>query len=408
VYQGSGQIFSKKAQSVLLIDGNIQESVRMQKKETGKLNQPKQAGKNGKSEAAAVAGEGLATAKTQGTRAALREEILAGLWKPGTFLPSVRKLGERFQTPKSSIHNILKLLQEEGLLQLHPTRGARVNHYSPEQPCLRRFFLRPSDFGSFNYLPGAAGLINGVMRGAEKKNAEILLSFTDSENVTEEILEAFHAGEIQGVIYGQCRNYKALIDPLEKAKVPYVVAHDIHHLEVLKCFLDYRKIVQQAMEYLLARGHREIAFWCGSPDDFIYREGIMEYLRLVDEYHLEFHKEWLEINVISAEKYSGGFFRQKKMPSAVITMRDYRAKIFFEQAAACGLKIPQDISVLSWDNNTWPGAERAGLTTYLEPLSQLGEMAVKLLQQWVVEGIRPENFQAECPLIERDSVQVLR
>jgi hypothetical protein len=35
-------------------------------------------------------------------------------------------------------------------------------------------------------------------------------------------------------------------------------------------------------------------------------------------------------------------------------------------------------------------------------------MAVKLLQQWVVEGIRPENFQAECPLIERDSVQVLR
>ncbi len=377
----------------------------MRKSITGRQKQARQ---NGNSKASSASDEEQSPAKIQGTRAALREEILSGLWKPGTFLPSVRKLGDRFHTPKSSIHNILKLLQEEGLLQLHPTRGARVNHYSPEQPRLRRFFLRPSDFGSFNYLPGAAGLINGVMRGAEKKNAEILLSFTDSENVTEEILEAYHAGEIQGVIYGQCRNYQALIRPLEQAMVPYVVAHDIHHLEVLKCFLDYRKIVQQAMEYLLARGHRKIAFWCGSPDDFIYREGIMEYLRLVDEYHLEFHKEWLEINVISAEKYSGGFFRQKQLPSAVITMRDYRAKIFYEQAAACGLQIPQDISVLSWDNVTWPGAEREGLTTYQEPLSQLGEMAVNLLQHWVVQGSRPENFQGTCSLIERDSVRALR
>lgn len=134
----------------------------------------------------------------------------------------------------------------------------------------------------------------------------------------------------------------------------------------------------------------------------------MEYLRMVDEYHLDFRKEWLEVNVITEEKYSGGFFRQKKLPGAVITMRDYRAKIFFEQAAACGLKIPQDISVLSWDNVTWPGAERAGLTTFQEPLSQLGEMAVNLLQQWVVQGISPENYQAESPLVERDSVRTLR
>lgn len=298
-------------------------------------------------------------------------------------------------------------MQEEGLLQLHPRRGARISYNPLQKNRLCRFFLRPSDFGTFNYLPCATGLINGIMRGAEKKNAEILLSFSDSETVTDEILNAHNSGEIQGVIYGQCRNYQALLHPLQKANIPCVVAHDIHNLPVVRCFLDYRKIVRQAMEYLLERGHRQIAFWCGETKEFIYREGMMEYLRLIDEHHLEFCKEWLQVNLVGTETYNGAFFRQKQLPSAVIVMRDYRAKFFYELAAAYGVKVPEDISVISWDNVTWPDAAVMGVTSYQEPLTQLGETAVALLQQWVMQGRRPENCQIDCSLVERCSVRSL-
>ena len=65
--------------------------------------------------------------KAKGTRAELREMILSGYFKPGTFLPSVRELAERLQIPKSTVHVILKMLHTEGLIQLQPKRrGALV------------------------------------------------------------------------------------------------------------------------------------------------------------------------------------------------------------------------------------------------------------------------------------------
>ncbi|MDD3117027.1 MAG: substrate-binding domain-containing protein [Victivallaceae bacterium] len=346
--------------------------------------------------------------KVRGTRAALREEIISGRWKPGTYLPSVRKLGERFAASKSSIHNILKMLQDEGLLQLSPGRGALITGYSPDQPRLNHLFFRTSDFGTFNYLPVISALMSGVFRGAECKNIEVTISFNDSDNLTEAMINAYSLGEIQGIIYGQCHNYEDLILPLEKSGIPYVVSHEIHGLNVAKCALDFRLITRDAIDYLVKRGHRKIGFWCGSVEDFIYREGMKEYLRLIDEYQLEFRQEWLVLNISSEQdKGADAFFKQKNLPTAVFTMRDYRAKILYEAAARHKIRIPEDISVVSWDNATWPDANAAGLTSFVEPLHELGENSVAMLQQWVTSGERPENCMITCPIIERNSVKTI-
>ena len=68
--------------------------------------------------------------KIQGSRDFLRQEILSGYYKQGTYLPSVRCLAVRLKLSKSSVHNILKMLQEEGLLVLNPGRGALAERVS--------------------------------------------------------------------------------------------------------------------------------------------------------------------------------------------------------------------------------------------------------------------------------------
>ena len=99
---------------------------------------------------------------------------------------------------------------------------------------------------------------------------------------------------------------------------------------------------------------------------------------------------------------------REELPTAFFTVRDYRAGWFFEAAEQLGLRIPEEISLLSFDNHTWRGAEQAKLTTFAEPLREQGEQAVKLLGDWVLSGSRPASVEFKPKLIERASVSAPR
>ena len=288
--------------------------------------------------------------KIQGSRDFLRQEILSGYYKPGTYLPSVRCLAVRLKLSKSSVHNILKMLQEEGLLVLNPGRGALIAEFHPEKPLLKRIFLRPADYGSFNYMQIISRSMNGVFAAAERKNVEVNISFSDSEGMTDAMINAHSQGMIQGVIYIQCRNYAGLIRPLEKASIPYVIANDMHGFPAVKCGIDFRAMTRRDM-------------------DALFRT-----------------------------------FDLCPAPTAYFTVRDYRASMVYAAAACRNLRIPRDLSVISFDDCTWDGAASAGLTTFREPLEELGENAVDLLQQWVASGKRPESRILIPELVERGSV----
>lgn len=345
--------------------------------------------------------------KIRGCRDFLRQEIISGSYKPGTYLPSVRALGERLEISKSAVHMILKMLQEEGLLQLSPGRGALVTEYPSGKPVLRRFYMRPSDFGSFGYLPVAMHSLCGACHAAEMKNAEALISFSDSEGMTESMINAYSRGDIQGVIYLQCQSYEDLIRPLEKAGIPYVIAHDMHGFKAVKGGVDFRKITRAAVDYLRQRGHSRIGLLAGAEKDYIYQESILSYRQTLEEYGLEFRPEWLitDVHHLPTDPLLKAL-GSRKAPTAFFTVRDYRAKVLFAAAAFKGLRIPRDISVISFDDCTWPEAALQGLTTFHEPLHELGENAVDMLQRWVVDGKAPANRLLEVPLIERGSVSI--
>ena len=188
--------------------------------------------------------------KVQGGRAYLREAILSGKYKPGSYLPSARSVGAKLKISKSTVHNIFRLLQEEGLVQLYPGRGVLVLGSAVSNLVLKRFFMKTSDFGTFSYLPVASQLLLGACSGAEMKNAEYIMSFSDADTVTDEIITLYTKGDIQGVIYLQCNNYADLIKPLEKAGIPCVIASDMNGFDTAKVYVDLREIARNAVRYL--------------------------------------------------------------------------------------------------------------------------------------------------------------
>ena len=72
--------------------------------------------------------------------------------------------------------------------------------------------------------------------------------------------------------------------------------------------------------------------------------------------------------------------------------------------AMLGLSVPEDLSVIGYDDISWPSAESQGLTTIRQPLDEMGHIALELLDEYFRTGIPPVSRTVSPSLIERSSV----
>jgi LacI family transcriptional regulator len=167
-----------------------------------------------------------------------------------------------------------------------------------------------------------------------------------------------------------------------------------------------------AVNYLLERGHRDIAFFCGSLRD----KGVMEkrlqgYRRALKEQGVPYdEKKVFEGNI----NYENGItlarrFLEAKLPaSAVFVAADILAigaiKAFYD----AGLRVPGDVSIMGFDNLQLSCYMCPGLTTIGQTISLKGKKAVELL----IKNIKdPKLTKREeilpISIIERGSVRAL-
>lgn len=344
----------------------------------------------------------------EGARAMLREMLLSGRFSPGSYLPPVRDLAEELETPKSTVHNILSMLQQEGLVQIQPRRrGVLVLNSLARKKVLKRIYVRASDFGYFGTSLENAKMLAGLCAAAERRYIEILITFADSLKFIDEMLELYRNGTIQGVVYMECGN-TALIKPLEDANIPYVVMDDDPTgIDCVKCVQNFRETARQAVYYLRQQGHRKIGLLHGPLEQYIYSEMLAGFRGALAEENLECNQEWIirtgnphDDDIKNLTK----LLKSQDRPTAFFTARDYRAKALYDICDKENIKIPHDLSVISYDDINWPEGPGRGLTTFREPTEEIGEQAVAMLQEWVSAEKKPGNREIKSPLIERKSV----
>ena len=88
-------------------------------------------------------------------------------------------------------------------------------------------------------------------------------------------------------------------------------------------------------------------------------------------------------------------------------MRDIRAARIYQLARELNIKIPEDISIISYDNLSWADSESIGLTTVSEPAREMGSAAVDMLRSWLKNNQPPESMILNGELIERHSIVAL-
>jgi DNA-binding LacI/PurR family transcriptional regulator len=334
----------------------------------------------------------------------VRGDILAGKYCQVEFLPSERQLAELYDTGRGVIRTVLRKLREENLIYLIPDRGAKIADIEKKRS-LERFFLRFSGNITSKGTEGM-GILTGICASAAENNAEVVMSFSDKKLFMNELTARYAKGDIQGLIFLEGWDRATMFSALETAGVPYLIANQELNDSALCCQMDFRNIGRQAGRYLTSKGHRHIGVITGPLDNYLYKEMLAGFRGALAEDEITLAKN----NIIEPDK-NGQYSDLKRTllaserPTAFFAMRDHRAMKFYDTCRNFGVRIPEDISVISYDNTTWPDAEHIGLTTLEQPVEDIGREAVELLKEWIISGTKPESKKLYAKLIERSSVK---
>jgi LacI family transcriptional regulator len=168
----------------------------------------------------------------------------------------------------------------------------------------------------------------------------------------------------------------------------------------------------QATQHLLSLGHRRIGLVCGPASWVATQERLRGHHAalagagvLPDESLVRYSN--FRINGGRAE--AAVLLDLADPPTAVFAFNDGMAIGVMREAAARGLRIPDDLAVVGFDDTVEADVAVPALTTVRQPLAELGRTAVSvLLRQLDNRGFEPLRIELETRLVPRDSTGVRR
>lgn len=258
--------------------------------------------------------------------------------------------------------------------------------------------------------PFAVDIIKGAQDRALLEDRYLLIASTEANPDAETaVIERLLEQRVEGIIYATTWH--------RPVHVPEV-AHEVPTV-LVNCFDAEGRLPaivpnewsggRRATERLLNAGHRRIGLLNLDPDIPAtvgrrrgYRDALVAAGIPVEE----------ELEVSGHATADGGFEAAQKLldlsnpPTAIFCANDRMAMGAYDAIKERGLRIPQDIAVVGFDNQELIAAYlRPGLTTIALPFQEMGARGVEMLSA-MIEGKSTDTttVTVDCPLLERASV----
>lgn len=165
----------------------------------------------------------------------------------------------------------------------------------------------------------------------------------------------------------------------------------------------------QATEYLIELGHRGIGLITGSMDLNSATDRLEGYRSALRTNHILENPDLIyEGEYTQPSGYAGAtaLLDLDEIPTAIFASNDAMAMGAMDAVRNRGLRVPEDISILGFDDVPQSAMVRPALTTVRQPLEQMGRVAIQMLQD-ILKNPEKEVDQMRLPteLIIRDSAQ---
>lgn len=230
-----------------------------------------------------------------------------------------------------------------------------------------------------------ADLARGIEDIATMYKYNIILSNSDQNKEKEfRLLNTMLGKQVDGIVFMGGNISEEHVEEFEKSPVPIVLAGSIEQTgKVPSVNIDYEQAVFDAVTSFIEKGHKEIGFVVGPLHEPINEENKMNgYRRALQEAGLDYREELV---VEGDYTYDSGieafekFLELDQKPTAIFVASDEMALGVIHGAEDKGYKVPDDFEVISSDNTRLALMVRPQLTTIVQPLYDIGAVAMRLL-----------------------------
>jgi LacI family transcriptional regulator len=201
-------------------------------------------------------------------------------------------------------------------------------------------------------------------------------------------IETFFSHQVKGIVfigstYGDEAFLAATSRVLADSTVPLVfLDRSTSEFGASAILVDNRGGARAATEHLLAHGHRSIANFAGSSGLSAVRErtdGWADALTAAGvsvEAQRQFESAFDRYEAFAVAR---AIFERPDRPTAIFSQSDEQSIGIIYAAAQCGIRIPEDLALVSFDGIKEAGIVSPGLTTVQQPIARAGELAVDVL-----------------------------
>ncbi|WP_043441762.1 LacI family DNA-binding transcriptional regulator [Arthrobacter sp. L77] len=309
-----------------------------------------------------------------------------------------------------------------GRSDVAPATRERVEVLLREYGYRRRGAGRPAAAGLvdlvFNDLdsPWAVEIIRGVEESLNTEGLSVVVSAIHrrgGSDSTRKWLDTLGARASDGAILVTTDLDSFLHAELQRLNLPLVVVDPagVPDLEVPTIGATNWTGAVTATEHLLQHNHRRIGFVAGRPGLWCSRERLDGYRAGLDAAGIAVDPEL----IIGGDfDYASGFSAGTELlartdrPTAIFAASDQMALGVYEAARQQGLRIPDDLSVIGFDDLPEAGWASPPLTTVRQPLSEMGSLAARTLVRLIRgEAVESPRIELSTRLVQRASVRAL-
>jgi GntR family transcriptional regulator of arabinose operon len=347
----------------------------------------------------------------------IRNRIDEGVLVPGEKLPSESQLCAQFGVSRNAVRQAIRNVGQEGLVESIKGIGTFCRARFPESPSSGNIGVVEFFISSYIY----PEIIRGCYNTLSRKGFSLLLNQSEYSLERERsILLDLRGKKVGGIIiapiYGAGdRSNALLLEDIQNEGTAVVLCDDYFPgRNFSSVTLDYIASGKEAAMHLWGKGHRKIGIFY--QKDFLVKtnrmKGVLDFLGRMgapvkSAWIVGFHGQGPTSEApVAAERFLRG---AKELPSAFVCGNDEDALRLIEAAERQGMRVPEDLSVVGFDNSNIAQLERISLTSVDHPSFEIGERAANILLDKIFHpDIRLVTQTIISPsLVERNSVRNL-
>ncbi|MFC5652491.1 GntR family transcriptional regulator [Paenibacillus solisilvae] len=349
----------------------------------------------------------------------IQDGIIEGKYGENGRIPTENELMEKFSVSRITVKNALNLLAQEGWIYRIPGRGSFVNdkemsikqklaeHESSIVPSITDSVRAPVKQKKIGLImPGiddyfAIGLLWGIQRilNVHDFSLTIMLSAGDKEKESKAIRELMAQGAAGLLIFPIDEElYNEEILSLKVHEFPFVlIDRYLPGVETNYIASDGMLGARLAVRYLWELGHRNIAICSNTPPSTVtVQERLQGYMNeltdqgsLINPAHILMDLDKSQVQ----EEDPLYQYLKNGMATAYITLNGHLGIHVARAAEQIGLRVPEDISIVTFDNPAPYFDDRSFFTHISQSEEEIGERATQILMDIILGHNAMQNYR---------------